>query len=319
LLKTNRRRSRPLARTDFTQLLELLVTINPDRKLGFFAELRADTLTPEQANLLAQSNFLDIEVGVQSTDPKVLRAIRRPVNIAQVERGIRWLTGAGVHVTLDLMYGLPEQTISDVRDSIEWARSLGRGISIQCMQTLLLPGTDLREQAEQYGMTAMALPPYGVVSTSTLSEAEMRQIEILLHDSNDLPADPVTARFTGFWLTGLFKKRVGRNRRAVMFHGHDLISRQAEICRTIEQAISGEPDMLWQFVLCPEHEEPLELLEAMIATLRRRQSHLLDRYASADLFGQIASRRIFIRFQRGGRYNPVWREQVEDLLGRHFV
>jgi len=57
------------ARTDFTQLLELLVTINPDRKLGFFAELRADTLTPEQANLLAQSNFLDIEVGVQSTDP----------------------------------------------------------------------------------------------------------------------------------------------------------------------------------------------------------------------------------------------------------
>jgi len=307
------------ARADFTRLLERLVKINPGRKLGFFAELRADTLTPEQAELLAKANFVDIEVGVQSTDPKVLRAIRRPANIAQVERGIRLLTGAGVHVTLDLMYGLPEQTKDDVFDSIEWARSLGPNITVQCMQTLLLPGTDLREQAERYEMKAMPLPPYGVVSTSTMSEDELRRIEALLHDSPDLPADTVTPCFTGYRLRGLFKEQEGQNRRAILFHGGDLASQRKEICRAVEQAITGEPDMLWQFVLCPEREEPIELLEAMIATIKKQPPHLLDRYASAALFGQIASRRIFVRYQRGGRYNPVWREQVEDLLGRHFV
>jgi hypothetical protein len=307
------------ARTDFTDLLKRLVKINADRKLGFFAELRADTLTPEQAELMAKARFIDVEVGVQSTDPKVLRAIRRPANIAQVEKGIRLLTGAGVHVTLDLMYGLPEQTLDDVHGSIEWARSLGPNISIQCMQTLLLPGTDLREQAEKYGMKAMPLPPYGVFSTSTMPEDDMRRIEALLHDSDDLPADPVTARFTGCRLNGLFKERAGQNRRALMFCGDDLNARRGEICRTIERAITGEPDVLWQFVLCPEREEPVGLLKAMIKAVEKQPSHLLDRYASAALFGQTASRRIFVRLKGGHEYDALWREQIEELLGRHFV
>jgi hypothetical protein len=256
---------------------------------------------------------------VQSTDPKVLRAIRRPANIEQVERGIRLLTGAGVQVTLDLMYGLPEQILDDVLRSIEWARSLGPNITIQCMQTLLLPGTDLREQAEQYGMQAMPLPPYGVFSTSTMPEDDMRRIEALLHDSADMPADPVTARFTGHRLAGLFKERAGLNRRAVMFRGSDLSARLKEISRTIEEAIAGEPDTLWQFVLCPEREEPLELLETLIATIKKQPPHLLDRYASAELFGQIASRRLFVRLEKGRKYDAVWCEQVEELLGNHFI
>jgi len=303
------------ARADFVHLLERLAEINTDRKLGFFAELRADTLTPEQAALMAKVNFLDVEIGVQSTDPKVLRTIRRPANIAQVERGIRLLTGAGVKVTLDLMYGLPEQTMDDVLRSIEWARRLGPNITIQCMQTLLLPGTDLREQAEQYGMQSMALPPYGVFSTATMPEADMRRIEALLHDSADMPADPVTARFTGYRLNGLFKERAGLNRRVVMIRGGDL----AEIGRTIEQSIASEPDMLWQFVLCPEREEPIQLLEALIAVIKKQPPHLLDRFASAELFGQIASRRLFVRLQKGRTYDAAWRAKVEDLLGRHFV
>lgn len=307
------------ARADFTGLLERLVKINTDRKLGFFAELRADTLTPEQAELMAKARFIDVEVGVQSTNPNVLRAIRRPANIAQVERGIRLLTGAGVHVTLDLMYGLPEQTLDDVLGSIEWARSLGSNITIQCMQTLLLPGTDLRGQAEKYGMKAVSLPPYGVVSTSTMSEADMMRIEALLHDSGDLPADPVTPRFTGYRLSSLFTERAGRNRRAVMFRGKNLDARRGEICREMARMMTDEPDALWQFVLCPEKEEPLRLLNAMIRTIQKRPRHLLDRYAAAELFDQTAARRIFVRLEKDRKYDAVWRGQVESLLGCYFT
>ena len=316
------------ARADFTRLLELLVDCNPDQTLQFFAELRADSLTPEHARLIAKANFADIEVGVQSTVPGVLRAIRRPANLPQVERGIRLLTGAGVHVTLDLMYGLPEQTLENVQQSIEWARGLGPNISIQCMQTLLLPGTDLRKQADSFGIKSMPMPPYGVLSTATLSEEGMTQIEQMLSNSPDLPADPVTPRFTGYRLAGLFKEQCelnggkasgAQNRRALIIRGADLNARRHEICRGIDQAVSDEPDMLWQFVLCPEKEEPLELIEALIQTLRTQPLHLLDRYASAELFGLIASRRIFVRLKKGQTYDAVWREKVENLLGRHFV
>jgi hypothetical protein len=313
-------------RSDFDQLLELLAENNADQAIQFFAEVRADTLTADQAQLIAQANFADIEVGVQSTVIDVLRAIRRPANLPQIERGIRLLTDAGVHVTLDLMYGLPKQTLEDVLQSIEWARGLGPNISIQCMQTLLLPGTDLRQQADEYGIQSMPLPPYGVLSTATLSEEEIAQIEQILSESPDLPADPVTQRFTGYRLNGLFKEQCelndtsGRqNRRALIIRGADLHARRNEICNQIKQVVSTDPDMLWQFVLCPETEEPLELIEAMIATLRDQPLHLLDRYASAELFGQIASRRIFVRLKTGQTYDADWREQVEDLLEQNFV
>jgi hypothetical protein len=152
-----------------------------------------------------------------------------------------------------------------------------------------------------------------------MSEDDMRRIEALLHDSEDMPADPVTARFTGYRMNGLFAERAGRNRRAVMIRGDDLNGRRGEICRQIEQAISDEPDVLWQFVLCPEREEPIQLLEAMIKAIKKQPLHLLDRFASAELFGQIASRRIFVRLEKGRKYDAVWRGQVEKLLGRHFV
>ncbi|MFA7256062.1 MAG: B12-binding domain-containing radical SAM protein [Kiritimatiellales bacterium] len=323
------------ARADFTRLLERLAEINADRKLGFFAELRADTLTPEQAVLLAKANFVDIEVGVQSTDPKVLRAIRRPANIAQVERGIRLLTGAGVHVTLDLMYGLPEQTFDDVVNGIEWARSLGPNIDIQCMQTLLLPGTDLREQAAQYNIKSIPLPPYGVLSTSALSEKEIAEIETMLHNSPDIPADMMTPRLIGYTLEGLFKEKFKINvaelddpefippgfqsRRTLIIQGRNLDAHREAICRLIERTAVCEPDMLWQFVLSPETEEPLELLVAMIETLYKQPQHLLDRYASTDLFGLIASRRIFVRLTKSRNYDPAWRKQVGELLERHFM
>ncbi|MFA7368829.1 MAG: hypothetical protein WC334_04215, partial [Kiritimatiellales bacterium] len=132
-------------------------------------------------------------------------------------------------------------------------------------------------------------------------------------------ADPVTARFTGYRLNGLFKERAGLNRRAVMIRGGDLNVRRKEISRTIEQSIASEPDMLWQFVLCPEREEPIQWLEALIAILKKQPPHLLDRFASAELFGQIASRRLFIRLQKGRTYDAAWRARVEELLGRHFV
>jgi hypothetical protein len=129
----------------------------------------------------------------------------------------------------------------------------------------------------------------------------------------------VTPRFAGYRLRGLFKEQAGQNRRAIMFRGRDLDSRRKEICQTVEQAISGEPDLIWQFVLCPEREEPMGLLEALIATIQKQPSHLLDRYASAALFGQIASRRIFVRLKKGRTRDADWCGQVEDLLGRHFV
>ena len=77
--------------------------------------------------------------------------------------------------------------------------------------------------------------------------------------------------------------------------------------------------MLWQFVLAPAAEEPLDLMDMLIRTLRRFPPHLIDRYGGARAAGKLASRRVFVLLKRGRRYDPAWLRAVDNLLQQHFV
>jgi oxygen-independent coproporphyrinogen III oxidase len=64
-------------------------------------------------------------LGVQDASPHVQQAIGRVQPFDQVERAADWLREAGIKdLNVDLMYGLPKQTVSDVARSAELAASL---------------------------------------------------------------------------------------------------------------------------------------------------------------------------------------------------
>ncbi|MEI6809798.1 MAG: hypothetical protein WCN95_13850, partial [bacterium] len=92
--------------------------------------------------------------------------------------------------------------------------------------------------------------------------------------------------------------------------------RSLAICRFIGRAIRSEPFALWQFVLSPSAEEPLDLLEAMIAEIDKVPPGYLDRSMVAT--GSRASRRILILLRPGVRYDREWIDAVEGLLGQEF-
>jgi hypothetical protein len=274
---------------------------------------------------------------LQSRAPAVLRAIRRPTDLAALERGIRRLTRRGIRVTLDVMYGLPLQSEQDVLDSIAWGRRLRR-VKVQCMQTLLLPGTELRERAAEWGLRAASRPPYGVLSTAAraqtgLTRAAVRRIEAFIRATPGLPADSPTARFAGRSLPDLFPERCrlpmppaaplpaapgSRNRRALVFRGADLFAARAAIVRAARRAVRAEPDALWQFVIAPEAEEPLDLIDLLAAELRRLPPHWLDRAAGAALNGRLVSRRVFVLLRKDRRYDRSWTAAVEERLSELF-
>jgi uncharacterized protein YdeI (YjbR/CyaY-like superfamily) len=95
--------------------------------------------------------------------------------------------------------------------------------------------------------------------------------------------------------------------------GADLFAQRDEIAAFIDRAVRAEPDGLWQFVLEPRQEEPLDLLDALLAALRAAPAHLLDRYAAAALSGRLAARRLFIRLA-GRRFDPGWVKAAECAL-----
>jgi hypothetical protein len=90
------------------------------------------------------------------------------------------------------------------------------------------------------------------------------------------------------------------------------------IGRFIKATLRRDPDSLFQFVLCPQDEEPLDLLENLIALLRRQPKHLLDRYSSVALGNQMASRRLLVQLPSNRRLSKSWIRLAEAILTEAF-
>ncbi|MGO0577460.1 radical SAM family heme chaperone HemW [Ornithinimicrobium panacihumi] len=88
-------------------------------------EANPDTITPQVAEALAAHGFTRVSIGMQSAVPHVLRTLDRthdPVNVARAVEAVR---GAGMQVSLDLIYGTPGESLADWRASLEAAVALG--------------------------------------------------------------------------------------------------------------------------------------------------------------------------------------------------
>lgn len=317
---------------EFESIIENLSRLNRRHAVTFFAELRAETVTRTQASLLSKANFTDIEVGVQSLDRRVLDKVFRHTSVRKVKRGVEMLAGRGIHLTIDIMNGLPGQTPGDLKKSLKWASGI-RNSHIQFLHTLLIPGTRLRAERRRMGLTAQTLPPYRVLSTRTLSKRDMLAAEDLAEYYSETRSDCPSMRFAGTILPDLFPERVdmvvdgphrtgvppGRqNRRAVIFHGRDLFHNRDRIGGVIRKAVNLEPFMLWQFVMACQSEEPLDLFDSIVAILDEFPKHFLDRLTVTSAGNNRVARRLFVLLDKNRDYDRDWVRAVEDMLGSYF-
>ncbi len=91
------------ARFNFTPQTELAIEIDPR------------TLTREHLTALARAGITRASLGVQDFEPRVQAAVRRMQSFDQTARAVDWLRDVGIQsINLDLMYGLPHQTVSTV-------------------------------------------------------------------------------------------------------------------------------------------------------------------------------------------------------------
>ena len=86
----------------------------------------------------------------------------------------------------------------------------------------------------------------------------------------------------------------------------------------MSEAVRWEPDILWQFVFAPREQEPLDLLYAAIAAVRRMPGHWLDRLVSPGGTTRYAARRVMVMLPRGRKFYPGWRAAVDGLLASVF-
>ncbi|SMH56959.1 oxygen-independent coproporphyrinogen III oxidase [Azospirillum agricola] len=112
-----------MAPDDFEALIALLrerFDVAADAELAI--EIDPRTLTAEMAAALGRSGVNRASLGVQDFDPTVQAAINRIQPRETTERTLAWLREAGIaNVNLDLMYGLPHQSVESVARSAKIA------------------------------------------------------------------------------------------------------------------------------------------------------------------------------------------------------
>ncbi|HEY2760300.1 MAG TPA: radical SAM protein, partial [Pirellulales bacterium] len=178
-------------RRNFPDFLRLLARCNPGRQFTYFGELRAEGITPDVARLLAEAGFDEVEIGLQSIDPLAMQLMDRHNNLKAFERGARAMLDLGIKVKVDLIIGLPGDTVDSVRRGIEYIHRSGLYSSVQVFNLAILPGTSFRQEATQLGLRYQDRPPYYVLETPTLSTQEMYDLMAEAEDVFETEFDPL--------------------------------------------------------------------------------------------------------------------------------
>ena len=83
------------------------------------AEANPDSITLPGLRRMLRAGFNRLSIGVQSDDDEMLRKLGRPHNFQQAKQAVELARKAGfANISLDLMYGLPNQTVAQWKETI---------------------------------------------------------------------------------------------------------------------------------------------------------------------------------------------------------
>ncbi len=164
-----------------TQMLSLLV--EKAQEIHFIFELRAELLDAELADLFAQLNC-SLQIGLQSSNPDVLKAINRRFDPVVFLEKIALLNERGIVFGLDLIIGLPLDSLALFCSSLDFTVGC-KPSNIDIFALSLLPGTKLADDAEKLSIKHLKDSPYTVISTPTYPEADIAKA-LKLKDACDL-------------------------------------------------------------------------------------------------------------------------------------
>ena len=165
-------------------------------------EMYPDDVTPEYAETLSQLGVNRVSMGAQTFNDERLRFLRRRHSSSQVYDAVRILREAGIcNISIDLMYGFPDETLDDFRRDIDAALALDvEHISAYCL--MIEEGTALHRMGVRLVMSTMK-------SVILRGQAIARDITPAIGTTHPTSAlAPLHTRMTdiagvGMWLTSV--------------------------------------------------------------------------------------------------------------------
>jgi hypothetical protein len=156
-------------RPDLKELLKKIARCNRGHRLTLSSEIRAEAVDAELAERLAAAGFKSLEIGLQSTNPVALKKMRRPTDLKRFSKGVMHLKRHGISPRVDLIVGLPGDTLEGFRRTLQYVRDHHFHDDIQVFPLSVLPGTEFRRRHRTLGLSFDPEPPYLVTRTTGFS------------------------------------------------------------------------------------------------------------------------------------------------------
>ena len=150
---------------------------SPKYTKSYHFEVCASLLDKESLDLLSrfEKGKIQLEIGVQTTNSKVLNAINRRDDTCEVLKNLETLLSFGnMHIHADLIAGLPTEDYDSFANSFN--DLYGKCHMLQLGFLKLLHGSPLMAEKELYGYIYHAEAPYEVLSNNTLSFEEINRL-----------------------------------------------------------------------------------------------------------------------------------------------
>lgn len=148
---------------------------------NFHFEVAADLLNEEEIALIRtmRPGMIQLEIGVQSTNPDTIREIHRKMDFAQVSEVVtRVQEGHNVHQHLDLIAGLPYEDYDSFGKSFCDVYQL-RPQQLQLGFLKVLKGSFMYQAAPEYGCVCQSREPYEVLYTRWLPYDDVLRLKLV--------------------------------------------------------------------------------------------------------------------------------------------
>lgn len=146
---------------------------------NFHFEIGGDLLRQEDFELLDtfRPGLVQFEIGVQSTNPDTIQAIRRTMNLQTLRSNTaRVYQARNIHQHLDLIAGLPYENYESFRNSFNDVYAM-KPDQLQLGFLKVLDGSYMHEVKDKYEVQHSSLPPYEIFSTRWLPYEDVLRLK----------------------------------------------------------------------------------------------------------------------------------------------
>jgi len=303
----------------FNSRTDLPVLLSGMKNLGLscFAEVKGDLIRSSAiTDAFAVAGFSTLEVGLQTMNIEVLHSIGRGGSPVSVLNGASRLAESGVTPVMDLILGLPGDNPENIESAAEELVSRRIHDQVQTFCLSVLPGTELRANADSLGIQYGPAPPYtvtrsGLYTIRDLLQTRERVSDILGYDADPAPRPVLTNTFPGMEIfvpeRGIQHTPRSSRHGVLRINTGDAWANRNLIVSRVKERRDTDPYCPLDIVIQSEELFPLDLIE-MLNELPEQECYTTEKSKLYDVPGLLR-----LAVIASPAIDSVWLEECSEL------